>query len=35
MNAAHPWCQVVFKPYVKDDDMLRTGIDVWIRTQPM
>jgi DNA-binding transcriptional LysR family regulator len=32
-HAAHPWCQVVFKPYIKDDDMRRTDIDVWIQTR--
>lgn len=32
-HAAHPWCQVVFKPYLKDDDMKRSDIDVWIQTR--
>ena len=32
-HAAHPWCQVVFKPYWKDDDMKREDIDVWIQTR--
>lgn len=32
-HAEHPGCQVVFKPYVKDDDMKREDIDVWIQTR--
>jgi len=32
-HAAHPWCQIVFKPYWKDDDMKREDIDVWIQTR--
>jgi DNA-binding transcriptional LysR family regulator len=31
-HAVHPWCQVVFKPYWKDDDMKREDIDAWIQT---
>jgi LysR family glycine cleavage system transcriptional activator len=32
-HAAYPWCQIVFKPYWKDDDMKREDIDVWIQTR--
>lgn len=32
-HARHPGCQVVFKPYWKDDDMRREDIDLWIQTR--